>query len=494
MNKNKIIKILISILLINLPFLDMLRTTSFKDVEFCGIALIEFVNIVLIGVALLLTLTKISKKKVLWLFGYLFIVFIYIFLHYQNIIKFDTNIFSKANFNLVSESFYILRAYVLPLMLLFVLVNNKDIFDKNFYFMIAKCIIVIISASIIILDIFKLSFISYNPKGHVMYNLFDYFLFQGDFRQLSARGFFDSANELSATMFMFFPINIYMLFDEKRKSNLVIFVLQFIAMVLLGTRTAAYGTLLISVFAAVVYIFMIIIKKEKVNRFFNETFFVTSLTCIAFLTISPFMLGRINEGTPNFSIKNAAAYKEIDSTDIKSLDKLMEKYKSEYLINDYFLKIYPINKDPEFWLQMIKRDKALNNNSRRMKTDMIKRIYERNNNPNDKFFGMGYTLYFPDLERDYYYQYYIFGIIGMLVLMGPYFIFLGYLAYKGLSNFSKNFYFRTVMSCTSVALGLLIAYYSGHVFGWVSPMMNLAFVLGLLSLIIYNNLERKDLK
>lgn len=488
MKRDKIIKILITTFFVLLPFLDMLRTTSFKDIEVFNIALIELINIVLIGAALILTLTKVSKKKTIFLFSYLLLVGVYIFLHYNNIIKFDANIYSNANFNFLSETFYILRVYVLPLILIYVLVCNRDIFNKEYYFKIGKWLIGIISISIISLNILKLSYISYNDNsGHILYNVFDYFLYQGDYKQLASRGFFDSANELSAILFMLMPLNIYMLYKEQKKLNVVLYVGQFLAMVLLGTRTAAYGAMLISVVSGICYLALVFLKKEKNSSKFNTMFVVSALPCIAFLCISPFMLGRITEGTPDFSVKDATAYKEIATTDIKKLDKLIEKYQSEYLINDYFLKIYPIKKDPEFWLKMIKRDKALNNNSRIMKTDILKRIYERNDNKTDKYFGMGYTLNFIDIERDYYYQFYLFGIVGMIVLMGPYFAILGYLVFLGIKYFKNNFKLKTILAGMSVVLGLLIAYYSGHVFGWVSPMMILTFTLSYLVYIIFDN-------
>lgn len=494
-NKNKIIKILITILLMWLPFLDILRTTTFKDIEVFGLALIELGNILIIGICLLLTFTKIELKNIMKYIAFLVIVIIYVVLHYFNIIKFDTSIFPKADFNFIVESFYIFRAYILPLTLLYILFYNRDIFNKEYYFKIIKWVICVISFSIIVLNILKLSYISYSPKkGHILYNIFDYFLFQGDYTQLSSRGFFSSANELSAILFMLLPMNIYLLYKESKKFNVVLYVSQFIAMVLLGTRTAAYGALLISVVAFIAYLLLVILKKEKRKHFFNVSFTVSSLACIAFLCISPFMLGRITTGTPDFSIKDQSAYSDLENVDVKKLDELIEKYKSEYKINDLFLRIYPLDNDPEFWIAIAKRDKSLNNNSRIMKTDIIKRIQERNNNPMDKWLGMGYTLNFLDLERDYFYQYYIFGIIGLIVLIAPYFIFLIYLAIKGFRNFSKNFRFITILGCMSVILGLVIAYYSGHVFGYVSPMMYLVMFLGLLTCIIYDNCDTKEKK
>lgn len=493
LDKNKIIKILITILLMWLPFLDMLRTTTFKDIELFGIALIELGNILIIGIALILTFTKLKFKNIMKYVLFLVIVFIYIVLHYFNIIKFDTNIFPRADFNFITETFYILRVYVLPLTLLYILFYNRDIFNKKFYFKVIKWVICVISFSIIVLNILKLSYISYSPgKGHILYNIFDYFLFQGDYTQLSSRGFFDSANELSAILFMLLPMNIYLFYKESKKFNVVLYVSQFIAMVLLGTRTAAYGALLISVVALVAYILLVALKREKSKEFFNVSFIVSSLACIAFLCISPFMLGRMNTGSPDFSIKDQSAYTDLENVDVKKLNELMEKYKSEYMINDLFLRTYPLKEDPEFWLRIAKRDKSLNNNSRIIKTDILNRIQERNNNSMDKWLGLGYTLNFLDLERDYLYQYYIFGIIGLFVLIAPYFIVLLYLSIKGFRSFNKNFKFITILGCMSVLLGLVIAYYSGHVFGWVSPMLYLTMFLGLLICIIYDNCTSKE--
>ena len=43
-----------------------------------------------------------------------------------------------------------------------------------------------------------------------------------------------------------------------------------------------------------------------------------------------------------------------------------------------------------------------------------------------------------------------------------------------------------------IVLGLLIAYYSGHVFGWVSPMMWLVVMLSLGVYIVLENCSKKE--
>ena len=495
MKRNKFIKISVTILLILLPFLDMLRTTDIRHFELFGISIVEIFNIMLIGGAFIVTLTKCNKKQIIGIICYLFLISIYIILHYNHIITFDKNIFQKANFNFITETFYICRVYLLPLALLFVLMNNRDIFDKTFYFRIIKIVIFIISGSIVILDILKISYISYSDTHNfVVNNLFDYFLYQGDFRLLSARVWFDSANELSAIMFMLFPINIYLLYKEGNKNNWMLFIVQFIAMILLGTRTSAVGSVLVVATSFIVYLILILFGKNEMNVIFLKRFSIISLICITFFTISPFMISRLNEGKADFSVRNVEAYSELSvERDKSTLSKLFEKYKDEYLINELFLKLYPFENDIDFWIKIASRNKVLNNNSRIMKTDIIRRIKERNNNTMDTYLGMGYTLNMMDLERDYVYQYYLFGIIGVILLMSPYFVIFIYICIKCFKYFKKNFNFETILCLMGPLLGMLIAYYSGHVFGWVSPMMWLVVTLSLIFIIVRNNCN-KDMK
>ena len=162
------------------------------------------------------------------------------------------------------------------------------------------------------------------------------------------------------------------------------------------------------------------------------------------------------------------------------------------MINELYLKIYPYKVDSKFWLKMASRDKTLNNDSRRIKADILARVKERNNNDLDTYFGLGYTLNMIDGERDYVYQYYLFGIIGIIVLMGPYFVMLLYLIVRLLFNLKKCFKLDVACSLMGVVLGLLIAYYSGHVFGWVSPMMWLTVMIGISTFVVLENINKKD--
>ena len=92
---------------------------------------------------------------------------------------------------------------------------------------------------------------------------------------------------------------------------------------------------------------------------------------------------------------------------------------------------------------------------------------------------MGYTLNFIDLERDYVYQYYLFGIFGIILIIPQMLLFIK-TAFYGLKNIKKFDFTKTLLVLMAPSLGFVVAYYSGHVFGWISPSYILVLTLAFL--------------
>ena len=99
-----------------------------------------------------------------------------------------------------------------------------------------------------------------------------------------------------------------------------------------------------------------------------------------------------------------------------------------------------------------------------------------------------------DIERDYVFQYYLFGILGIILFILPYMVLLIYSGINLLFHFNNNLKFRTFLTFMSPAMGLIVAYLSGHVFGWVSPMLFLVMSLGKLRTTITYNIETGGVK
>ena len=210
--KEKIIKFSVFFIFLLLPIIDCIRRTPIKDVEILGISIIELVFLIPVALSFLITTTKIKKKELIPIIIYSLVLLIYIIFHSLNIINFDESIFFRTNINIIKETFYIIRTFYFPVLFLFVLYKNKDILDMNFYKKIIKMLIILISFSIVILNIFKLSFATYQENNFFIdYNIFDFYKSDLSYKLLSTRGWFNSANEISAILTTLLPINIYYL-------------------------------------------------------------------------------------------------------------------------------------------------------------------------------------------------------------------------------------------------------------------------------------------
>jgi hypothetical protein len=164
-----------------------------------------------------------------------------------------------------------------------------------------------------------------------------------------------------------------------------------------------------------------------------------------------------------------------------------------FRINQEFVEMYPIEEDLTFWYDVALGDRNLNNDSRVMKTTIIKRVSDRNNNKYDKYLGMGYTINFMDLERDYVYQFYLFGILGIILIV-PQIIFFIKSGLFMLKNIKKINLIYSLLIIMAPSLGFVVAYYSGHVFGWVSPSYILILVLAILCNFILSQGSEYDVK
>lgn len=478
--KDKLIKFNIFTLFMLLPIIDSLRRTTIKDIEIFNISIIEFVYFILIGISFIATLKKTQKKEFIPLIVYTIVLFIYILLHDINILKFNNEIFPSANIDVFRESYYIIRTYYLPVLLLFVLLKNQDVLNMNFYKKVIKILILLISLSIVLLNIFKMSYGTYHLENYfIKYNIFDFYKSDTSYKLLSTRGWFDSANEISAILATLLPINIYFLFKENRINNYLLYTIQVISMIILGTRVSTYCAILISFLFIIINIFSKFIRKEKINYKF---IIIAVISCLYYF-LSP---------VGNYYLKNSEQYFESHDSYSDKLKQLEDDEASEYIknycsyfrISNHFLELYTLKDDVDFWKTIALGNRNENNDSRLMKVKIIARIKERNNNKYDTFLGMGYTINFEDLERDYVYQYYIFGIIGVLILLFPQIFILFKATINIIKKYKKINITSTLLLLSSPYICLVCAYLSGHVFGWLSPSYILVLSLAILSVYV----------
>lgn len=489
MSKNKkVIKYSILILFIMLPIIDCLRRTPIKDIEIFGFSIIELFNMIIIGYTTILTIINLKKNKreLLPLIIYSIILSIYIILHNINILHFDTTIFSDSSPNVITETYYIIRVYYMPVLLLFVLIKNRDILNLEFYSKIVKILICIISLSIILLNIFKLSYATYTATNNefVKYNIFDFYKSPESAKLLSTRGWFDSGNEISAILLILFPINIYLLYKENKKINIFLYISQFLSMIILGTRVSSIGAILITIAAIFINILTKLIQHDKLNK----KIILCGALCTIYFFFSPIGTYTMEHEQLDYNVEDEHSEYLRNLTDEKEYLNYIANSLYEFRINEEFIELYPIENDPTFWRSIALRNRNLNNDSRVMKTTILKRVKVRNSNKYDTLLGMGYTINFMDLERDYVYQYYLFGILGIILIIPQLFIYI-----KTIINYLKKIrhipLLLTALIAMSPTLGFLVAYYSGHVLGWISPSYILVLSIAILNIKYYSDLK-----
>ncbi|MCI9312299.1 MAG: hypothetical protein HFE68_02930, partial [Erysipelotrichaceae bacterium] len=390
---------------------------------------------------------------------------------------------------------------------------------KEELFHILEIFILIISFVMVITNLFGIALRNYSDDSITNnYNLFQWFTFTNahsySYYELTTKGWFLSGNQMSAILFMLFPLMLYRTYDQKRNYQRLIVIMQGLAMYMLGTKTANIGCLLILILFIGLWIVFKLMKKTHKSILF---FLIISIGFGALFPFSPvgYKMGydKTDSNLINGSLLDQAVAAKIEEgssidyeklvVDSKRLKKLnadtlneeekrfvlsyMDEFCSFFGISPYIIDHYHDIDHSSFWAHYIQD--TPNNDYRVLKTMILKDIYEKNNNKVDRYLGMGYTLNYIYTEADYSYQYYSYGLLGLLVLIIPYYAILVYVFVQGLKHFRKMFTLECSIYFVAPLLGLLIAKYSGHVLERVFPLISIAFSLGILLVHTKNMVE-----
>lgn len=484
------------------PFMEIYLTFEKHPFQIFGLSinvLVNFLVVFLMVIYAFLLLFKTDRKRlwkdiiVAFVYGGIFLV--YCILHYMNMQMFDDNIFDRGAYSFLVESYYIFRSYVLPLILLYTLYSIK--LNKKYIMMAIRGSVFVICFVIIATNLFGVSLAAYAEHGKLIYidgSIFHWLFFNGkdNFDLYTSKGWFGSANELSAILLMFSPVVIADAYKAKGKKRVlfsnILLIMLILTMNMMGTRTAVLGIIAALLCVFVVFMFFRLIKKENFNlkKFIFKNVLIM-LFCVFIFFNSPFYNKNYGKFKAEFEERPVEEeISNIEEEDIDSFSEFIEKYSWNYYIEPQLLELYPVNKDISFWKFVINRDLRLNSNYRIMKTDLYERILERNDNEGDFYFGIGYNDMLNS-EKDYMMQLYYFGICGVIILIGPFLINILYVGYKMLRYREDFFNLNTVIAVMVACIGIVVPYLTGHVFGEIFPMSYI--VLGSLLLL---SMVRKD--
>ncbi|MBE5956000.1 MAG: hypothetical protein E7253_06065 [Lachnospiraceae bacterium] len=513
----KINHVLISLLILAQPFIIMFQANIVRDVQFLGLSVFEGFNILLSVVSLCLTIyTYNNKRMFLKYVPYVVILAAYILAHGYNIYQFNNSVYEAQSPSFLVETYYIFRTFFVPLLLMFN-VYYSGIEKEKIIGILEKMLFVVVSV-MVATNLFKVAFINYSEDMvRASYSIFDWFTFENTreyaYYDLTTKGWFLSGNQMSSILFMTLLVSMYRLYKKRDVFHYGLVVLQMLAMCMLGTKVANVGCLLIVALFILLWCLFACLKQHKKGIVFSV---ILLLILSAVLPFSPigykyrfhFEHEEESDGESGLILDAAIAesseleeldeeikvfYENLvhDSIIFKKLeaDKLtneekefvreyMITYGSYFGISTFIIENYDDLDHSEFWVRYIQT--TPNNDYRVLKTMILKDIYNNNDNPLDRYLGMGYTTNYIYTEADYTYQIYLYGIVGLLLFVGPYFWTLLYVIYKGLRNFKKMFTLESATYFIAPCIGLVVAKMSGHVLERTYPLLVIALLTGIL--------------
>ena len=466
------------------PFLDFYLLYSERVTSIFRFSPTTIIRILFVGLFAIYLLFKIKyNKKYLWILGYLLIILIYLIFHVFNSLNFNINIGNNYAFSFVTEAFYFIRMFI-PIILIFVTYNIKPK-EKTF----EKTIIgvsLIFSLVIIITNFFKISLTSYGGNNLILGNIVDWFLNSSyKFEDLASKGFFYSANQISAALIMLLPINIYYAIKTSKKVCIFSSFCLCLSMIMIGTRVVVYGWFLISVAVFIAWIFFSLIHRNKIG--ITRKKIMTYLVLFVILTVltinCPLVLRETSTDFAALEAKNITKEINAELYNVKNREEkenFIVKYCETFSIPSVYIEeLYKYKNDSNFWIETMKLPYNVRGGNRNIQNLITKRIYNLNNNKYDKFLGMGYSrfrnaeLY---IEQDFIVHFYTLGIMGIILFLSPYLVISTFSLVYMLIN--KTLRMKTTILCMSVYLTLAISIFSGHVLDELIVTIILGFISG----------------
>ena len=236
--------------------------------------IIDFIFLPLL-VLLVFAFHEKNKKKVLILFGIYAIIFgIYFIIHCKNAntIQYTIHLTENFYFSISDEIVYTITL-LLPLVYVYVfcLSNISETIIKK----ISISLSCFTALPIFISNLFVFGKSTY--QGYTIDNFLSWFSlpftrYWHHPRKYATKFFFEEGNTIGILMIMILPFLYYFFYKEKNKikKSLIGFliVIQSLAMIILSTRLATYCSALVPIAMLIIYIFLVIIKKEKLSKLY----------------------------------------------------------------------------------------------------------------------------------------------------------------------------------------------------------------------------------
>lgn len=456
-----------------------------------------------------------KKKRVVILFGIYALIFgIYFILHCKNANYLQYNLgLPNRYYFLISDEVVYTMTLLLPLVYIYVF-YHLDITEK-----VLKNIVVTLSCvtalPIFISNLFVFGESTY--QGNTIDNFLSWFSLPYNAttnhpRMYATSFFFGEGNTIGILMIMVLPFLYYFIYKsvvKKEKYALGLLVaIHSLSMIILSTRIATYGAVLVPIAMLAIYIVLMVLKYEKFKPMYASFLVIMIVFSGVIIPFGPAyqnqQLDALDYGVlKGDDGKRAQAKEEIfkGSQNLALMSKewidyyvyMFEEY--SYLINVtppiYYKHWYDYKLDPKFWVDLM-FDYELEERVNGRQIQMIFTKYKWDNlNDYQKTLGMGYGTFMRGsilLEKDFVQQYYSYGLIGFILIMCPWLLVAAYLGIKLILGYKhQKWTYLNVILMMSICVGLLSSYVSGHTLDELTASLFIALCAG----ILFKNLKVK---
>lgn len=475
LNNNKNIIFLLCLFMIIQPFLDMKVLFENPHLQIFGITIPTIVRTLFIcGIGLLTFLKSNNKKEKKWIIIYFIIVLIYSLIHHV-VASRPLEVPPSFKYSIISEAFYVIRM-ILPLTIIYITKHAKIDYDKFINVILYSSMI--IGLVIVISNTLLISYTSYGTDG--VYTKANWFIWliggvsKYTFEELTSKGWFYMANQIAGLTLLLLPICINDMLKKINVKNVLAVISLTFAMIMLGTRTSAYGWLMAYVALVITPILFYLIKYIKTINF--KPINILVLLFVVFLSI--LLVSPVQKRVYTRDLKPHIPSSDLEITG--DIYKYIEDNYVGYGIQDmYIIDLYSYKYDPVFWLDVFERSKERILDNRDIELLISSRIMSRNEGRLYELFGYSFSrmrngeIY---IEKDFYAQKVTIGYIGLLVFILPYFYYIFKLVLTSLQNKKINLDLVAFLVSMIAAFGSSL--FSGHILDELFVMLYVGFIIG----------------
>ncbi len=320
-------------------------------------------------------------------------------------------------------------------------------------------------------------------------------------RQLASKFFFDEGNTVGILMFMLLPL-LY-LFLQRSKTRLqrwglgALIAVHSMAMIILSTRVAAFGSALIPLCFLILLLFVsLVMKQQKLQKGMVLFCLGMALGCGLVLTHSPAVINQqIDSGNTAILLEDDYMRQEaigaLENAGEQKNDEFYRYMFEQYGIRanlmasvptQYYMEWYHYTADPKFWIDVMNLPLEQRVSGRQIEQIFMDYKWAELSS-SQKLLGLGYSTFNNGsilLEKDFAQQKYTMGIIGCVLTALPWLIITAVGAVLVLLKWKKLLRLDVLTYAMALVAGLASAYISGHVIDQFLTTTMLALLVALL--------------